>query len=241
VDAIRVLMVDDNPDDLELFNRALRQGADWPCRIVQAQDGDEAYALLMTEGVFDALLLDHKLPGRSGLELLQQWGEDVPELPSVILLTGHGGERIAVEAIKSGAFDYFSKNNCEPEVLAATVYRAAHVTRLRRALAHERGRRAEIEAQLRIAQADPGEMHGVRRTVATFMHEINSPLTGIVGYINMLKDGAEASRETRQIYEEMLEACRGIEHVLHSMEALDEVRVRSGARHNRLLDLRALM
>jgi two-component system response regulator AtoC len=56
----------------------------------------------------DMVVLDHNLPGRTGLSLLQELRKREPSLP-VILATGHGSESIAVEAMKAGAFDYLIK------------------------------------------------------------------------------------------------------------------------------------
>ncbi|MCU0763150.1 MAG: sigma-54 dependent transcriptional regulator [Hydrogenophaga sp.] len=56
----------------------------------------------------DVVVLDHNLPGRTGLSLLQELRKREPGLP-VILATGHGSETIAVEAMKAGAFDYLIK------------------------------------------------------------------------------------------------------------------------------------
>lgn len=56
----------------------------------------------------DVVVLDHNLPNRSGLSLLQELHQREPGLP-VIMATGHGSETIAVEAMKAGAYDYLIK------------------------------------------------------------------------------------------------------------------------------------
>jgi signal transduction histidine kinase len=72
--------------------------------------------------------------------------------------------------------------------------------------------------------------------VATFLHEINSPLTGIINYLLLLLD-EPAPENTHAVLREMLEACRRIERVMQSMENLDELRARPGAGRRGLLDL----
>jgi DNA-binding NtrC family response regulator len=59
-------------------------------------------------GPADVVLLDYGLPGEDGLTLLREFGS-VPDSPAIIMITAHGSERLAVEAMKSGAYDYLSK------------------------------------------------------------------------------------------------------------------------------------
>src|SRR5438128_11528799 len=77
------------------------------------------------------LLLDVNLPGASGLELLSELKEANGDAPLVILITAHGSERMAVEAIKSGAHDYLSKP-FEVDELRLVVKNALETAVLRR-------------------------------------------------------------------------------------------------------------
>jgi len=64
----------------------------------------------------DAVLTDMKLPGLNGLDLVRQLHQDKPRLP-IILMTAHGTTETAIEATKSGAFDYLLKPFEIPELL----------------------------------------------------------------------------------------------------------------------------
>jgi len=77
------------------------------------------------------LLLDVNLPGQSGLEFLRELQDAEGEKPLVILITAHGSERMAVEAIKTGAYDYLSKP-FEVEDLRLVVKNAVETIQLRR-------------------------------------------------------------------------------------------------------------
>ena len=55
------------------------------------------------------MLLDVNLPGVSGLEFLREMETAADESPLVIIITAHGSERLAVEAVKAGAYDYLAK------------------------------------------------------------------------------------------------------------------------------------
>src|SRR5918997_3655669 len=91
----------------------------------------------------DFLLFDVNLPGASGLEFLSELKEANGEAPLVILITAHGSERMAVEAIKSGAHDYLPKP-FELDDLRLVVKNAFETVGLRRENRRLR-RRIEIE------------------------------------------------------------------------------------------------
>src|SRR5947208_2710097 len=107
----------------------------------------EAARSLMKERKMDLLLLDVNLPGVSGLEFLNELKEANGEAPLIILITAHGSERMAVEAIKSGAHDYLSKP-FELDDLRLSVKNAVETIRLRRENRSLR-RRIEIEGATR--------------------------------------------------------------------------------------------
>jgi two-component system response regulator AtoC len=90
-------------------------------QVVEAVDGNQAAQCLTAETV-DLALLDLKMPGKSGLELLAEFEDQLDETP-VIVITAYGGSQAAIEAMKLGAFDYITKPFDLDEVLF-TVRRA---------------------------------------------------------------------------------------------------------------------
>lgn len=72
-----------------------------------AFDGQEAMRILDNEA-FDVIVLDVRMPGLSGLEVLKRIRTQKPEIP-VILLTGHSATRDGIEGMRLGAFDYLMK------------------------------------------------------------------------------------------------------------------------------------
>ena len=112
-------------------------------RTLEAADGDEALALIRAENP-DAVLLDLKMPGRDGLDVLAELGPALADLP-VIVVTAFGGSAAAIEAMRRGAYDYLTKPFDLDEVLLT----------LKRAL-RQRALAAEVRA-LREARAAAGE------------------------------------------------------------------------------------
>lgn len=100
----RALIVDDEPDIRELLAITLgRMNID----CATAADVAAAESILKTEH-FDLCLTDMKLPDGSGLDLVQTISRQYPHLP-VAVITAHGNMESAIQALKSGAFDFVSK------------------------------------------------------------------------------------------------------------------------------------
>src|SRR3954463_634331 len=98
----RVLLVDDEPALLFTLSQLLKSRGMEP---VLARSGQEALAKL--DGV-DGVVTDYSMPDMDGVELVQAVHERDESLP-VVMLTAHGSERIAVRAMKSGAYEYVTK------------------------------------------------------------------------------------------------------------------------------------
>ncbi|HEU4401524.1 MAG TPA: sigma-54 dependent transcriptional regulator [Candidatus Polarisedimenticolia bacterium] len=122
----RVLVVDDEPPQLEILKAILgREGFD----VDTAATAETAIAILR-DAPPTVILTDLKLPGRDGIDLLEEAARLVPQT-CVIIMTAHGTIDTAVEAMKKGAFDYLTKPLVRDTVVLA-VRRAMEKTRLLR-------------------------------------------------------------------------------------------------------------
>jgi two-component system nitrogen regulation response regulator NtrX len=99
-----VLVADDERSIRESLERLLGYEK---FRVLQAENGPQALAILAAEPV-DAVLLDIKMPGMDGFEVLDRWKELGRPAP-VIVISGHGTIETAVEAVKQGAYDFLEK------------------------------------------------------------------------------------------------------------------------------------
>ena len=100
----KILIVDDQAAVREELAYALRYEGYEP---TEARDGDAALAAV-EETAFQVVLLDIKMPGLDGMQVLSQLRKDHPELP-VIMISGHGDIETAVVAVKQGATDFLPK------------------------------------------------------------------------------------------------------------------------------------
>jgi two-component system OmpR family response regulator len=101
---LRLLLVDDEPEFLEpTAARLSRRGID--CATVER--GEDALRAVAANR-FDCAVVDVRMPGMDGLELLQRLRRLSPRLP-VILLTGHASIELGVRGMDLGAFEYLLK------------------------------------------------------------------------------------------------------------------------------------
>ena len=127
-DTIRVLLLEDNPHDSEIVKRMLGKYERARFEIDSVGSTSEATDALR-EKPFDLLLLDYNLPGENGLSFLRRVSAEA-DAPPVIMLTSCGDERVAAEAMRLGAYDYYPKDAISSEVLARAIHQALEKYRL---------------------------------------------------------------------------------------------------------------
>lgn len=136
---IRVLLIDDEQD----FARAVaRRLAKRGVEVELAFDGESGLDILANE-LHDVVVLDMKMPGMGGLEVLERLKARHP-LIQVVLLTGHASMDSAREGMRLGAFDYLLKP-CEFDALLGTI-REAHGRKLEQERKIQAAREARDQA-----------------------------------------------------------------------------------------------
>ena len=152
---MRLLIVDDEEAARYGMRRAL---STFGYNVSEAASAEAARALIKQQEP-DLMLLDVNLPGMSGLDFLRELKSANGNGPLVIIITAHGSERMAVEAVKAGAYDYLSKP-FELDDLRLVVKNAAENVLLRRENVSLR-RRIEVERAQRGALI--GNCEGMQR------------------------------------------------------------------------------
>jgi len=121
---VNILVVDDEESMRDSCQQALSQDGN---RVEAAEDGLTGLAILEKES-FDLVILDLKMPGMSGMEVLKKIKEEDPEVV-VVVITGYATIESAVEAMKEGAYDYIPKP-FTPDSLRMIVERALEKRKL---------------------------------------------------------------------------------------------------------------
>lgn len=223
MDALRVLVVDDELwiraaviRDLKDFTVAIPDTQERIGFIVdEAESGEEALEKIEAQAPH-IMFLDLKLPGISGLEVLEKMKEKNTELLT-IMITAYASIETAVRATKSGAYDFVAKP-FTPEELEHVLQKAA-----RQIVVAER------------ARALAREQHQVRfQFISVLAHELKAPLNAIEGYLNVIMD--HSAGDDPCIYEEMLRRSmartRGMRKMI--VDLLDLTRIESGLKQREL-------
>ena len=145
----RILVVDDSPTQAQQAVLLLEEAG---FTVETAGDGAEALALLGRQTP-DVVVTDLQMPGMNGLELVEAIRADYPQVPA-ILMTAHGSEDIAIEALRKGAASYVAKKNLAGD-LADTVGRVLTAAQAARAEDRLFERLMYVEQRF-VLENDPG-------------------------------------------------------------------------------------
>jgi two-component system NtrC family sensor kinase len=104
MDAVKLLLIDDEEDIVKVLSLSLRSDG---YEVLTAQSGEEGLSLFEKESP-DIVLTDLKMPVMSGLEVLQRAKKMNPDA-EVIVITGHGDMDSAIESLRYGASDFINK------------------------------------------------------------------------------------------------------------------------------------
>ena len=113
--SIDILLIEDNPDDVVLFELSLSRDAKTPYTVKRADRLIQGLELL-SNGGSDVVLLDLGLPDTHGLDTFQRMHAYAPAVP-IIVLTGHDDDDIAIKALQKGAQDYLVKGKADGVLL----------------------------------------------------------------------------------------------------------------------------
>jgi two-component system, sensor histidine kinase and response regulator len=183
----RVLIVDDDLALLDALSETLvlRMA---PISVDTCERASSALKKLAAKD-YDAIISDIKMPGMDGLTLLGHVRETFPDIPT-LLITGHGQLDLAVQALRSGAFDLIQKP-LDRDHLTAALKRAIETRRLRRELKESqealRMHAAELERRVDERTADlKRALQAKDEFLALVSHELRTPVSVIFGNIELL-------------------------------------------------------
>jgi two-component system sensor histidine kinase/response regulator len=177
METLRVLAVDDEMGMRMAIARALLRytvtlpdiEGEWGYEIEQAATGEEALEILAKKST-DILLLDYKLPGISGLDVLNELIQRNQTVLTV-MVTAYASLDTAITATKRGAYDFLAKP-FTPEELKAVIRKTTKHFILER----QSKRLAEEKRQVRF------------QFISVLAHELKAPISAVEGFLSILKD-----------------------------------------------------
>ena len=219
---INILIVEDNPDHALLASISLEKNPLWNPVIV---DKLENAVKEMKERHFIVILTNYRLPDGNGLELLDITGRE----SIVIVMTSQGNERVAVDALQKGAYDYVVKDTLFYDVLPDMIQKALdkygaqqEVIKLREKIRMDNEKLMEANRKLK-------ELDNIKSEfIATASHELRTPLTIIREFVSLTKDGfgGPVTTEQKNYLDSALNNCDRLGDLIN--EILDLQKMESG-------------
>ncbi len=189
----RVLIVDDEEDLRYVYTRQLRGDG---YLLDTAADGEEAIEKIRASE-YAVILTDMRMPRKDGLAVIAAAREHLPDA-EIIVLTGHGSLENALQAFKAGnIFEYLLKPLDDIGVLNTVVARAIERRNLRkhnRELFEQLQRAYEELRQKSEMLIQNEKMSAIGVLAAGVAHELNNPLTAVVGFAQMIAEKLKANR-----------------------------------------------
>jgi signal transduction histidine kinase/BarA-like signal transduction histidine kinase len=174
----RVLLVEDDEDDVLLTSDYLQQVSIYQFDIQWTNNSIEALELLK-ENKHDICLLDYQLGSINGLAVLKEAMTSGCTIP-IIMLTGQSDNTLDNDALDAGAVDYVTKS----ELNTTRFHRAIRYALSRKEVEDERLERIKAETKSRSKD----------KFIAHLSHELRTPLTSILGYTELLLFNEENTR-----------------------------------------------
>ncbi len=223
MDALRILICDDEQGMRMGVTRSLRNftipmpdmDESVGVEVIEAETGERALEYIHEEPP-EILLLDHKLPGMSGLDVLEQIGDAAGDMRT-IMITAYASIETAVRATKQGAFDFLPKPFTPAELKSAIEKAAQHLL-----IAREAKKLASEKRQVRF------------ELISVVAHELKAPINAVEGYLNLLN--SEMAGTNPETHAQILERCAirisGMRKLITDL--LDMTRLESGQKPREL-------
>ena len=220
-----ILVIDDEPADVEILRRLLGQIEGWQIKLLACNDAGTGRREALRCQV-DLIFLDYLLGAETGIEVFHDIRKGGCTLP-VIMLTGHGSEEVAVEAIKAGVSDYLVKGRITPDSLRLVIANALQKFKMQQ----------EIEKQ-RQALLDAERQRVMMESVGAACHHFAQPLTTMLGNLQLLAEADDIEEpEKRTMLLQCLKAAEMMRMILNKFQQVSEYRTRPYLPDTKILDI----
>jgi signal transduction histidine kinase len=217
MELIKLLVVDDEPGIRSGVSRVLRDfSVSYPfmeeaCKfeIIEAPTGEDAIEII-NNNLPDIMLLDNKLPGIQGIEVLEYVSKNHLDIV-VVMITSYASLEVAVKATKNGAFDFIPKPFTPQELRSSmeTITKQVYFRRMTKKL-NTAGKQIRFQF------------------LSVLSHELKAPLNAIEGYLKMIEEKQYGDNvvDYHEIVERSLARVKGMRSLI--MDLLDLTKIESG-------------
>lgn len=223
---LHVLVVDDEPGIRSGVERILRNHTvgypfmdeDFDFNLIEAGTGEDAIEILNNQKV-DVVLLDNKLPGMDGIEVLEYINKQQYDL-AVMMITSYASLDLAIKATKSGAYNFMPKP-FTPQELRSNLENVAKHLFLKRMTRKMQAEGKQIRFQF----------------LSVLSHELKSPLNAIEGYLKMMQEKQMGDNigDYDKMIDRSLARLKGMRNLI--MDLLDLTKIESGKKERKLREI----
>ena len=229
----RILIVDDNPDNVEIIKFKIERSDAFDLEVMEAFSGEEAIRMA-TEERLDIMLLDVMMPRISGFEVCRRIKEiKSDEFLPIIMVTAREDLEAKIEGFEAGADDYIAKPFDHQE-LEARIKSMLSIKSLQDEL-----RRTNDElhrSRTRLVEAE--RLAAIGEVAASVNHEINNPLCAIMLNAQLLAEEIEVNPEgARRRAAKIEENVERIQKITQRIQDLKESVTKDYVSGDRMLDL----
>ncbi len=224
--SLKVLVVDDEPGIRSGINRILRNytfgypfmDEDFSFELSEADTGEKALDILKEKKV-DIILLDNKLPGMDGIEVLEYINKNQIDV-TVMMITSYASLDLAVKATNNGAYNFVPKPFTPDELRTAmeSITKHLFLKRMTRQM-DQAGKQVRFQF------------------LSVLSHELKSPINAVEGYLNIMKDkqvGDDIADYSIMI-DRSIERIKGMRNLI--MDLLDLTKLESGKKNREVKDI----
>jgi len=217
--ALRVLIIDDEPVDRERCVRFIKQIPGVDSNVIGVETIAEADQQLRL-GRFDCVITDYHLSDETGLDFAAKHHDDGD--PPIILLTGNGSETVVLEALRTGVADYLIKSSLTANGLQRAIQNAVEKSDLRDSV------RARNETIARANQTLQKRSNEIQRFYHTVSHELKTPLTAAREFISLVVDGVagDINDQQREFLVHAVDCCDQL--AMHFNDLVETARFETG-------------
>ena len=129
---LKVVIIEDEEAHFQLMKRAIHK--EFPLASVDYFEEGDACLQRLNEITPDVVITDYLMPGMNGIEFLEVLNREKKDIIPVIMITGHGDENIAIQAMKQGAWDYLVKTSDFITLLPSVIKKVVCEKKLKEAL-----------------------------------------------------------------------------------------------------------
>lgn len=217
---LKLLVVDDEPGIRSGAERVLRDftvgypfmDEDFAFEILEAETGEKAIEIIESQKI-DIILLDNKLPGMEGIEVLGYINEKDYDI-AVMMITSYASLELAIKATNQGAFNFVPKP-FTPQELKTSVENITKNLFLKRMTRKMKEEGKQIRFQF----------------LSVLSHELKSPINAIEGYLKMMKEKqiGDQVEDYMDMIDRSMERIKGMRNLI--LDLLDLTRIESGKKN----------